>query len=98
MQGAAMLQQELLHNPYMQLHQSHVTCAMIAHVVLTSMGVMFSFTLSRIMRKIFSTNASSCCLNSSAGYLASTSPPMPPPWIAASPAYMNEPQHEAKGQ
>ncbi len=30
------------------------------------------FTLSRSIGKIFCTNASSCCLNSSAGYFAST--------------------------
>jgi len=37
-----------------------------------SCGVTSFFTLSRSMGKIFCTNASSCCLNSSAGYLAST--------------------------
>jgi len=37
-----------------------------------SCGVISFFTLSRSMGKIFCTNASSCCLNSSAGYLAST--------------------------
>ena len=37
-----------------------------------SCGVMSFFTLSRSIGKIFCTNASSCCLNSSAGYLAST--------------------------
>lgn len=56
-------------------------------MLLTSMGVMFFLTLSRIMGKIFCTNASSCCLKSRAGYLASTSlkPPTPPPWMEASP-------------
>lgn len=38
---------------------------------LASMGVICFLTLSRIMGKIFCTNASSCCLNSRAGYLAS---------------------------
>ena len=37
-----------------------------------SCGVISFFTLSRSMGKIFCTNASSCCLNSRAGYLAST--------------------------
>lgn len=37
-----------------------------------SCGVISFFTLSRSMGKIFCTNASSCCLNSSAGYFAST--------------------------
>ena len=37
-----------------------------------SCGVISFFTLSRSMGKIFCTKASSCCLNSSAGYLAST--------------------------
>ena len=37
-----------------------------------SWGVISFFTLSRSMGKIFCTNASSCCLNSRAGYLAST--------------------------
>mmetsp|Transcript_11593 Transcript_11593/g.24865 ORF Transcript_11593/g.24865 Transcript_11593/m.24865 type:complete len:508 (-) Transcript_11593:2843-4366(-) len=51
-----------------------------------SMGVICFLTLSRIMGKIFCTKASSCCLNSSAGYLASTclKPPTPPPWMEAS--------------
>ena len=35
-------------------------------------GVISFFTLSRSIGKIFCTKASSCCLNSSAGYLAST--------------------------
>lgn len=39
---------------------------------LLSMGVISFRTLSRIMGKIFCTKASSCCLKSSAGYLAST--------------------------
>jgi hypothetical protein len=37
-------------------------------------------TLSRIMGKIFCTNASSCCLKSSAGYLASTCLKPPARW------------------
>ena len=37
-----------------------------------SCGVISFFTLSRSIGKIFCTNASSCCLNSSAGYFAST--------------------------
>ena len=37
-----------------------------------SCGVISFFTLSRSMGKIFCTKASSCCLNSRAGYLAST--------------------------
>ena len=37
-----------------------------------SCGVISFFTLSRSIGNIFCTNASSCCLNSSAGYFAST--------------------------
>mmetsp|Transcript_5600 Transcript_5600/g.17016 ORF Transcript_5600/g.17016 Transcript_5600/m.17016 type:complete len:279 (-) Transcript_5600:412-1248(-) len=53
---------------------------------LASIGAMARFTLSRTSGKIFCTNASSCCLNSSAGYLASTArkPPTLPPWMDAS--------------
>mmetsp|Transcript_8333 Transcript_8333/g.14288 ORF Transcript_8333/g.14288 Transcript_8333/m.14288 type:complete len:318 (+) Transcript_8333:825-1778(+) len=53
---------------------------------LVSKGVIWRLTLSRIMGNTFCTNASSCCLKSRAGYLASTclNPPMPPPWMEAS--------------
>ena len=52
--------------------RERVVTARGAWMQAASWGVISFFTLSRSMGKIFCTNASSCCLNSSAGYLAST--------------------------
>lgn len=52
--------------------RERVVTARGAWMQAASCGVISFLTLSRSMGKIFCTNASSCCLNSSAGYLAST--------------------------
>ena len=52
--------------------RERVTAVRGAWMHAASWLVISFFTLSRSIGKIFCTNASSCCLNSSAGYLAST--------------------------
>ena len=52
--------------------RDRVTAVRGAWMHAASWLVISFFTLSRSIGKIFCTNASSCCLNSSAGYLAST--------------------------
>ena len=52
--------------------RERVLAALGAWMQAASWGVISFFTLSRSMGNIFCTKASSCCLNSRAGYLAST--------------------------